>query len=163
MVDAENPNRESFDMLLAWLDPDREKAWMKYETIRKAVIQIFTWRGCRNADELADETDDRVIKKLPELIKKGYSGDKALYFYRVAYNIIHEHFRREARHADLPVSNLADKLNPDDEESKLVRSCLERCLQQLSEENQELFLSYHQYDKRTKIKDRKELAERMGL
>jgi len=163
MVEEENLNPESFDTLLAWLDPDRESAWTKYETIRKTLIQIFTWRGCRNAEDLADETVNRVIKRLPDLIKKGYSGDKARYFYGVAKNVIHEYFRHEARYAELPENYLADKFNPDDEEIRLVKSCLDHCLQQLSEEDQELFLSYHQYDKKTKIKDRKQLAERMGM
>lgn len=163
MVDADAPNEESLDMLLTWLDPAREKAWIKYETIRKTIIQIFHWRGCRNADELADETDSRVIKRLPELIKKGYSGDKALYFYRVAYNIVHECLRHESRFAELSPEYLVDHFNPDEEEGRLRKRCLALCLQQLSEEEQELFLSYHQYDKKTKIEDRRRLAERMGL
>lgn len=163
MVEEENLNPESFNTLLAWLDPDRESAGAKYETIRKTLIQIFTWRGCRNAEDLADETVNRVIKRLPGLIEKGYSGEKERYFYGVAQNVIHEHFRREARYADLTANYPAGEFNSDDEENRLMKSCLGHCLQQLSEEDQELFLSYHQYDKKTKIEDRKQLAESMGM
>lgn len=163
MVDEEDLSPERFEMLLAWLDPDREGAGSRYETIRKTLIQIFTWRGCRNAEDLADETVNRVLERLPELIKKGYSGDPGRYFYGVAYKVVHEHFRREARYADLPLEYLVEPFNPDDEDSRLLKKCLEHCLQQFSEEDQELFLSYHEYDKKTKIEDRKKLAKRMGL
>ena len=112
---------------------------------------------------MADETVDRVIKKLPELIEKGYSGDKKRYFYGVARNIAHEYFRQEAGRADLPLKYLVDPFNPNDEERKLLKTCLNHCLQQLSEEDQELFLAYQEYDKKTKIEDRKQLARRKGL
>jgi hypothetical protein len=37
--------QELFDPLLDWLDPDRERAGHKYETIRLKLIKIFTSRG----------------------------------------------------------------------------------------------------------------------
>ena len=37
--------QELFDTLLDWLDPDRERAGQKYETIRLKLIKIFTSRG----------------------------------------------------------------------------------------------------------------------
>lgn len=163
MVEEEDLNPDNFEMLLAWLDPDRDTAGTIYETVRGTLIQIFTWRGCRTAEDLADETVDRVIKKLPELIEKGYSGDKKRYFYGVARNIIHEHFREEERRVDLSLKYLVGPSNLDDEERRSLRTCIDHCLQQLSEEDQELFLAYHEYDKKTKIEDRKQLAQRMGL
>lgn len=150
-------------MLLAWLDPDRDKAGAVYETVRGTLIQIFTWRGCRAAEDLADRTVDRVIKKLPELIVKGYEGDKKRYFYAVARYIAREYFREEAGRVYLPLNYLVDPLNPNDEERRLLKSCLGTCLQRLSEEDQNLFLAYQEYDKETKIEDRKRLALRMGL
>lgn len=150
-------------MLLAWLDPDRDAAGAIYETIREALIQIFTRRGCRAAEDLADRTVDRVIKKLPERLEKGYEGDKKLYFYSVARYIAHEYFSEEAGRVELPLEYLVDPFNPNDEERRLLKSCLDTCLQRLSEEDQNLFLAYQDYDKETKIEDRKRLALRMGL
>ena len=51
--------QELFDTLLDWLDPDRERAGHRYETIRLRLIKIFTSRGCPEAEELADETINR--------------------------------------------------------------------------------------------------------
>jgi hypothetical protein len=38
--------QELFDTLLGWLDPDRERAGDKYETVRIRLIKVFTCRGC---------------------------------------------------------------------------------------------------------------------
>lgn len=66
--------QESFDALLAWLDPAREEAGRRYEEIRRRLIKIFTCRGCGEPEDLADETINRVSKKLKE-IESDYSGD----------------------------------------------------------------------------------------
>ena len=55
-------SQEAFDALLKWLDSDREQAAMKYEEIRKRLIKIFTGRDCVEAEDLADETINRVSK-----------------------------------------------------------------------------------------------------
>jgi hypothetical protein len=72
-------SQEAFDSLLEWLDSDREQAAMKYEDIRKRLIKIFTGRGCAEAEDLTDETINRVISKLGEL-GKGFEGDHVRYF-----------------------------------------------------------------------------------
>ena len=71
--------QESFDALLNWLDPRREEAGQKYEDIRLRLIKIFTCRGCLEPEDLADETINRVSKKLPD-IQDSYEGDPTRYF-----------------------------------------------------------------------------------
>ena len=56
--------KEAFDALLGWLDPNREVAGQKYEVIRRRLITIFSCRGCAEAEDLADETINRVASKL---------------------------------------------------------------------------------------------------
>src|ERR1700759_1242376 len=56
--------REGFDRLLDCLDPDREKAGQQYEIIRSKLIHYFDWRDCPFPEEHADETINRVIRKL---------------------------------------------------------------------------------------------------
>jgi len=75
--------QDAFDTLLDWLDADRERAGCKYESIRLRLIKIFTCRGCHEAEELADETINRVVARVVELAS-GYEGDPALYFYGVS-------------------------------------------------------------------------------
>src|SRR5215216_2251273 len=64
---------EEFDDLLSWLDPNRERAGSRYEEIRAGLIKRFRWRGCSDAEDLADKTINRVVKKLPE-IRATYKG-----------------------------------------------------------------------------------------
>jgi hypothetical protein len=56
------------------------------------LIKIFVCRGCANAEELADETINRVVSKVQEIITN-WQGDPALYFYKVAQNIYREWWR----------------------------------------------------------------------
>ncbi|MFL6230009.1 MAG: hypothetical protein ACJ741_14655, partial [Pyrinomonadaceae bacterium] len=60
--------RDAFEGLLTWLDSDREQAGKKYEDIRSSLIKIFTWRGVAEAEELADETINRVARKVKDLM-----------------------------------------------------------------------------------------------
>ena len=53
-------SQKAFDDLLDWLASNREQAGHKYEAIRRRLITIFTGRGCCDAEDLADETMNRV-------------------------------------------------------------------------------------------------------
>src|ERR1044071_2085308 len=87
-------SREAFNSLLDWLDPDREQAGIKYEDIRRRLIKIFTGRGCAEAEDLADETINRVTSKLNE-IEKDFTGDRTRYFFGVANKVHMEYLRRK--------------------------------------------------------------------
>lgn len=53
---------ERFDNLLRLLDLDRDVAGDKYERLRRKLIKFFEWNACFPAEDLADETFDRVGK-----------------------------------------------------------------------------------------------------
>ncbi|MGH9872439.1 MAG: RNA polymerase sigma factor [Pyrinomonadaceae bacterium] len=146
--------QESFDDLLDWLDPNREGAGRKYEDIRLRLIKIFTCRGCHEAEDLTDETLNRVSKKLPE-IRNNYEGDPARYFYGVANKVHLEYVRRK------PVPLPPPPDNSDDLEREY--ECLERCIEELRPDHRGLVLQYYQEEKRTKIDRRKQLAEQLGI
>src|SRR5689334_23839809 len=63
----------AFQELLDWLAPDPETAGQQYELIRQKLIALFQCRACAFPDELADETINRVVRKLPQ-IKPNYVG-----------------------------------------------------------------------------------------
>lgn len=151
--------QDNFEQLLDWLDPCRDKAAEKYESIRARLIKIFYARGCFPAEELADETIDRVTKKSADL-SMSYTGDPALFFYGVAKNLILE-FRRKPRFEELPrtISNAPDEETEDDEYS----DCLDRCLGRLDQSQHELIITYYQGEKREKIIRRKTLQSRLGI
>src|SRR5437762_13444185 len=78
--------QNDFDRLLTWLDSDPERAGEIYEKIRWRLIAILASRGCRVPEELADETIDRVARRVAD-IEGTYRGDKAIYFLGVFNNV----------------------------------------------------------------------------
>jgi len=149
--------QEEFDALLAWLDPDRDRdrAAHRYEEIRRRLIKIFVCRGCPIAEELTDETIDRVAHKAPE-IAKTYVGDPALYFYGVANKIHLEYVRKKPAPAVVPAP---DPPGEDDREYE----CLDSCMKQLKPEDQRVVLQYYEGEGQAKINHRKELADSLGV
>jgi len=147
--------QESFDALLDWLDPQREKAGQKYEDIRVRLIKIFTCRGCSEPEDLADETINRVTNKLKE-IEAGFTGDCARYFYGVANKVHLEYLRRK------PAVMLPPPASNSDEVEREFK-CLERCMERLTPDNRVLLLQYYQEEKKAKIVHRKLLAEHLGI
>jgi DNA-directed RNA polymerase specialized sigma24 family protein len=55
--------REEFDLFLARLDGDRMRAGMQYESMRSAAVRYFARNGHADAQEWADETMDRLVRK----------------------------------------------------------------------------------------------------
>jgi DNA-directed RNA polymerase specialized sigma24 family protein len=151
--------QEDFDLLLRWLDLDREIAGRKYEKIRHRLIQIFLGRSCFEAEELADETINRVTHKLPQLIDN-YVGEPALYFYGVA-NKVHLEWLR-ARKRTPPQFTYIDQ-SEDKFTAQIEYDCLENCLKTLSSDCRELIVEYHRKEKRAKIEHRKKIAEKMNI
>lgn len=147
--------QELFDALLAWLDPSREEAGRKYEQIRLRLIKLFTCRGCFEPEDLADETINRVSKKLSQ-IQSTYEGDPARYFYGVANKVHREYLRRKLTPAPPPPI-------PDTDSLEKEYACLERCVEKLTQSNRELVTQYYQEEKRAKIDHRKQLAEQFGI
>lgn len=147
--------KSAFDALLAWLDPDRERAAQKYEYIRRRLIKLFAYRGCGAPEDVADRTINRVCAKLEEIGPK-YRGDPALYFYAVAKRVYLEETRSNSSVAVLP-----HRAKPRD--SRVEDQCLDQCLDRLPPEDQQLILDYYRDEKQAKIDHRKALAARLGI
>ena len=151
-----------FDRLLLWLDPDREQAGRKYESIRLRLIKVFTGRGCLEAEFLADQTINRVTPKVKE-ISKSYVGDPALYFYAVA-QIIHLEYQKKARRSPMTVKSAASTPTVGEtEDVESVYQCLEHCLEHLTSNSRELLVRYYQQEKQARIDQRKLLAAELGI
>jgi DNA-directed RNA polymerase specialized sigma24 family protein len=151
--------QEKFDLLLSWLDRNRETAGQKYEKIRQRLIRILIGRGCFEAEQLADETFDRVTRKLPELAGN-YTGEPSLYFYGVADKIYLEWLRQQKKikQLRLPQNDARDKTA-----LEIEYECLETCLEKLSAEQHRLIVGYYKEEKTAKIENRRKLAEFFGI
>ena len=158
--------QQQFEELLSWFDPtDRERAGEKYETVRHSLIKILTWGGCIDAEDMADETFNRVAAKVGEL-RRTYEGDPALYFYGVAKNLMQECRKKNLKQVPLEeAGEPAAPEPPEDEDGDFEgeTACLRRCLDGLNPRDRELILAYYMKDKQAKIDHRKELAQRHGI
>jgi hypothetical protein len=162
--------KEAFERLLKWLDQNREKSAEKYGRIHSTLCRVFMFHGFADAESLADETINRVIKKIPK-IEKTYKGDPALYFSRVASFICKEHARanelarrtltEHSRHEDSLESNYHERTEEDDD--SVVRKCFRDCLQNLKPGDRELILAYYDSEQGGKITDRKKLANKLKI
>jgi hypothetical protein len=155
MQEQEEMTQEAFDRLLAWFHPDRNLAGEKYEVIRRGLTQFFERRGCLESARLADETIDRVIKKLPEIYDQ-YTGEQAKYFYGVAQRIYKEHLRipQIIPYAPKPEDSIIEERKD---------RCRQQCLDKLSAEDRLLITDYYLKEKRDKTEHRRNLAIKYGL
>jgi len=149
--------KELFDALLEWLDPDRDAAGQRYESIRAGLVRMFVSKGISDAGHSADETMDRVMKRLPE-IRDTYVGDPAKYFHGVARNLILEAKRRK----EVVTEVLPECLMKDPEISD-TSECLSRCLKLLPRDKQELILDYHLYHGHAKIEHHRQMAVELEI
>jgi DNA-directed RNA polymerase specialized sigma24 family protein len=147
--------QDDFDQLLAWLDPDPQRAGLAYEKIRRRLITIVASRGCLIPEELADETIDRVARRVSD-IRDSYVGDQAIYFLGVMNNVHHEYLRR-------PVMPRLPQRDDNAEAKEKTYGCLERCLDKLTASSRKMIERYYAEDRRAKIDLRRRLAAEFGV
>ncbi len=153
--------QEAFDKLLLALGEDRDSGSQKYLEIRTNLTRFFEWRGCSFPEDHADETINRVAKKVAEgeeiLNPAGYAMGVARL---LLLEIIKGRQREQSALNELGTASEV-YVEPDDGEGRLT--CLKQCLQSLSPDNRDLILQYYQGEKSEKIRNRKNLLEKLGV
>ncbi|MFN2482181.1 MAG: RNA polymerase sigma factor [Pyrinomonadaceae bacterium] len=170
----ESPSRESrwlltqdtFERFLASLDGDRERAGEKYEIARRKLVKFFAWHGSHAPEEHADETINRVARKISE-------GEKIeslnAYLLGVARLLLKEVFKQRLRARaaldQLPTSETTEPgaEEEDDNARRTLRECLRACLQKLAPESRALIADYYEHDRASRIRRRKEIAAGLGI
>jgi DNA-directed RNA polymerase specialized sigma24 family protein len=166
-------NPQAFRQFLNWLDEGVDSNGERYLEMRRRLARYFDRRNCSSPDDLADETLNRVARKLEE---KGeiVGASPAHYCYIVAKFVFLESGRRseqsqtsidEAPDSSRVVASLAVPFRPDVAvvaKEKLF-DCLERCLGKLQPRDRELILDYYRGERSAKIERRSQLATRFGL
>jgi RNA polymerase sigma factor (sigma-70 family) len=155
---------DAFAKLLDCLGADRSQAGDKYEDLRRTLTRFFEWRGAPFPEERADETFNRVARKLDEGVQiKNVGG----YCYEVARLVCLEALKgHDNRREPLDTVNLAATIEGATEEAAEKESrlaCLDDCLRALTAESRELITEYYQDEKRGRINRRQALADRLGL
>ena len=148
---------EQFERLLTWLDADRDCAGRKYEAIRSGLLRVFISKGFNNAEDLADQTIDRVTSRLAD-IQASYYGDPARYFHGVARNVIRETSRQKELTVEVTaITFFVDPIITDEKE------CLNTCLRVLPPHKRDLILDYYLYEGHDKIEHHKQMSQRLGI
>jgi DNA-directed RNA polymerase specialized sigma24 family protein len=164
--------QDAFDVLLARLDRDPQRAGQKYEHLRQGLITFFECRGSTSPDAHADQTIDRAARRLLEG-KEIYTNNPASYFYGIARNVLKEHWESPgAASAPLdtvPVTRLSEhpgrlqEAQAEREQREQRLDCLEDCLGGLGLKDWELIREYYQGETSVKIENRKLLATKLGI
>lgn len=151
--------QEAFDKLLFSLDADRAAAGEIYQETRGNLISFFQWRACPFPEDHADETINRVAKRISggEQIR-----DLTKYFLGVARLLLLEIQKERARELHA-LDNLpeADSSSSDSDETRI--ECLRHCLKGISPDQRDLIVGYYQGEKGDKIRNRQGLSERLRI
>jgi DNA-directed RNA polymerase specialized sigma24 family protein len=152
-------NAASLEAVLRFLDEDRERAGVRYELQRRRLVRYFECKGCAYADEMADETIDRVGQRLAsgDQVRQ---ADVGAYFHGFAHNVLRESWR--PRRPGPPPPPAAPPDEQDLRQEQRLRG-LERCMAALSPEDRDLIHWYYQSDERVHVGARKELAKRLRI
>lgn len=140
---------EHFENFLKRLDPDRQRAGERYEDLRRRLIKFFEWNACFPAEDLVDETFDRVAQKLAEVDVLDVIG----FIWGFAKHVRQEANKRSERmlqisdfpnRAQLPAQGeTPERVVQEEMEEEQRARCLRTCLHRFSDHDRELFLKYH--------------------
>jgi RNA polymerase sigma factor (sigma-70 family) len=153
--------QEAFHKLLSVLADDQESAGQKYLEIRGNLTKFFEWRACPFPEDHADETMNRVARRLAEGEEiRNPSG----YCIGVARMLLLEINKERVREQQSlgEMANLKTGEHESEEPEERIE-CLRTCLQDLTADNRELIVEYYQGEKGAKIENRKRLTERLGV
>ena len=156
-------NQAALEKLLSCFSSDREEAGVQYERTRRKLVRFFEWRAVELPEDHADETLDRVARRLAEGQKV---DDLQRYVYGVARmvfkEVVKERDRTPVALEDSPQSVQAQAPEqPDEPDRRLL--CFDRCFDSLPLESRQLILDYYQEERRAKIELRQQLADRLHI
>jgi DNA-directed RNA polymerase specialized sigma24 family protein len=154
--------KDALDALLARLDPDRARAGAKYETLRLGLIRFFEWRGASTPVEHADETLDRVARKVHEGeeirdIHAFVAGVARFVFMEV----VKQRNMQQAALRKWPRPVATDEPTGAPDQARMA--CARECLHRLPGDQARLLLDYYKEERARKIANRRGIADELGV
>ena len=158
----------AFQRLLDWLDEGKNSDGRNYLEMQQRLVAYFDRKNCLTPNEYADETLNRVARRLEEegAIK---SETPAKYCYIVARFVFMEYLRGMDK-ASVPIDDvlnqkLAAKDSEDEEKEtkEKMLNCLEHCTGKLEMANRDIIISYYFGEERVKIENRRALAQKLEI
>jgi DNA-directed RNA polymerase specialized sigma24 family protein len=166
-------NAGAFRQFLIWLDDGVDSEGERYLEMRRRLARYFDRRNCSSPDELADETLNRVARKLEE--KSEIVGASPAHYCYIVAKFVFLEFDRSSEHNQtslddaqgsgrvMPYLAVPSRPDVDAVAKEKLFDCLERCLDKLQPEDREVILDYYRGEQRAKIERRAGLAARFGL
>ncbi|MEO6390790.1 MAG: hypothetical protein ABIP75_02990 [Pyrinomonadaceae bacterium] len=158
----------AFHQLLTWLDGDTNSDGGTYLEMRRRLVAFFDRKNCLQPDSLADETLNRVARRLEE---EGAieSETPARFCYIVARFVFLENLRHERKRelSRQEIRHLRPSYETPDAEPERVRekrlNCLESCVAKLDATSRQIITGYYQGTERIKIQNRRALAQSLNI
>jgi DNA-directed RNA polymerase specialized sigma24 family protein len=157
-----------FVRLLNHLGPTDDSAGEEYERFRDRLIQYFEWQRFANAEELADETMNRVAKALGNK-NVVWTKDPICFIYGFARNIAREEREKiitvSIEQIGDPVCHLwrPGPLSESEEIQNGYFSNFGERVHKLPEYERNLIIGYYFGEKGTKVQKRQDLACDLGI
>lgn len=158
-------DREEFHAFLRALDPDPDRGAEAFELLKRNLANFFRAGNCDDEFDLAYETFERVIAKVPDISSKDPAEIKRILF-GFARNVRRENLKRQRNLRFVGEEALESVgVTPSEiEEQVSSRSdCLRACLESMSDDDRELVVKYFSRDGREKIEIRKKIADADGI
>lgn len=157
--EAQGPSR-ALEALLARLGPDPETAGVEFERLRRTLTRFFDWRGSAWPEECADETLDRLARKLDEGVDV---QNISAFASGIARLVLHEAARASSRTVGFEGLDPIPAPPVEAPEDRPIAACLDKCLAELSKDGRQLVLDYYAERGRHRIESRQRSARRLGL
>lgn len=163
-TNAPTPTHEDFERLFAFLDSDPTRAAAKYDQVRLRLVKLFAWRGCTPAQEFADKTIERVIRRLAAGSERQVA-EPFQHFYGVAMNILRERAAAAPPEPEAPLPETGPT-RPADDAARIADArrrlpTLQGSLDELVPPYRHLLLDYHRRHSSPTWLD--ELAQAQGV
>jgi len=165
MEDRNALQPHQFEALLKLFSDNREEAGKFYEALRRRLVLYFLHKQCDHAEQLADDTLNRVAIKA-DTFDPARNIRPAAFVFGFASKVHLEYLRRPDRtniplhESDVERTEAPNATGPEDETGL---DCLDGCLLKLSPEERELVIKYYSKERAERIEMRRQLAEFLDI
>jgi DNA-directed RNA polymerase specialized sigma24 family protein len=159
LAQAWPPGEVALGLLLARLGTDPDAAGGEYRRLHRRLVVYFESHGSLEPGRDADDTLDRLARKLGEghVIR-----DVPAYLHGLARNVLRESWRR-ARRERAGNEAMATRTPSEPAADEVLWRCFERGLAELEPASRELLLAYYSAAQTPNRAWRKQLAATRGL
>ncbi len=154
-------NEAAFNKLLAALSEDQEEASTKYLLLCRNLLRYFEVRGISNAESAVDEVINRLARKLESGVQLENVNTYALGIARMLTLELRKSPEQKTSNEIPEIS--APPIEEDQTERSQELLCLNKCLSEITPEKKEIIVGYYKGERQVKIKNRKSMAEKLGI